>query len=403
MTYTDRWLKLAALAWLLLPVAGWAASTAGPNVIGQLPGGASRMDPFPNPADPDYQATYDRLRDQFARQPLVTPGAGAAQADWPRGGEKLAGTPPLLAPLKKALDELGQALRLKPAVEEASDPLNLDRPAKPTPRLYTALARVAEQRGDTRAAEMHYRRALQLDDRYLDALVGYARLADRQRRFDEAIELYRKAAEVGPTHAAVHNDLALCLARRRMWQPAVAAFERAVQLDPRNPRYRNNIATVLVAIGRIDEARRHLVVVHGEAAADYNLGYMMQKRGDRRLAIEFFSAALEKDPSLEQARQWLQYLARNPEPSPDAAPHTAHRSQTVSPSMPTSGPRSVSADSVPPAPMPAAGSRLSGQGPGANLGPPSIPIPASRSDSRDPQAGPTAPLPPDIHSLPPTR
>jgi tetratricopeptide (TPR) repeat protein len=79
-------------------------------------------------------------------------------------------------------------------------------------------------------------------------------------------------------------------------------------LEPKNPLYCNNMATVLVDQGRIREALGHLRDAHGEAAAYYNLGYLLNKKGQTQTAMQYFALAVKADPSMEAARRWLEYL-----------------------------------------------------------------------------------------------
>jgi tetratricopeptide (TPR) repeat protein len=85
---------------------------------------------------------------------------------------------------------------------------------------------------------------------------------------------------------------------------------RAVQLDPKNPLYRNNIATVLVDKGEVREAFGHLREVHSDAAAYYNIGYLLNKKGQPQAAMQSFALAVKADPSMDAARRWLEYLQR---------------------------------------------------------------------------------------------
>ena len=52
-------------------------------------------------------------------------------------------------------------------------------------------------------------------------------------------------------------------------------LRQAVKLEPKRKLYRNNLATVLVDMGRTDEAWDELSSVHTPAVAHYNLGYLL--------------------------------------------------------------------------------------------------------------------------------
>lgn len=209
------------------------------------------------------------------------------------------------------------------SVDPAPDAVSLATKAKPSPDLYVAAARLSEQSGKTTEAEDLYQRALRVDSRHADALVGYARLKDRQGRKADAIRLYQRAAKAHPENASIFNDLGLCLAKQRKFDDSLAALGQAIDLDPKKWLYRNNMAMVLVETGKIDAAVAQLMTVQEEAVAHYNVAYILQKKGDSQAAARHFALALQKNPSLEEARVWLAKLGHQPASIGDPAPRIA--------------------------------------------------------------------------------
>src|SRR5690606_32221200 len=69
--------------------------------------------------------------------------------------------------------------------------------------IYVSLAQVQEQQGNVAAAAEAYERALHEDSSNLQALLGYARLKDRQGDFARATQLYQLAARMHPQEATV--------------------------------------------------------------------------------------------------------------------------------------------------------------------------------------------------------
>lgn len=217
----------------------------------------------------------------------------------------------LAASLGSSLDQVGQSLRGlgKTSPSPPPDPISLDTKVEPPDApFYVALARLREQANQPPAAIDMYQRALKLDPKHLPAQLGLARLYDRQGQLEKACELYQQAAKDHPNEPTVYNDLGLCLARQGRLPEASTAVAKAVALRPSQALYRNNLASMLVEQGRIDEAYSQLEAVHGPAVAHYNLGYMLQRRGNTSLAIQQFELALAADPSLEAAQQWLAAL-----------------------------------------------------------------------------------------------
>jgi tetratricopeptide (TPR) repeat protein len=218
--------------------------------------------------------------------------------------------------VKQGFAKLGQTVSPSPSPTKVpspvDNPISLQSKATPGPELYVAIAQLYQQAGKMDDAEQQYKLALADKEKpdNLAALLGYAQLKDSQGKSEEALQLYQRAAKAYPQQASVHNNVGLCYARQGRLDEAVAAMNHAVQLEPKNRLYRNNIASVLVDQNRIREAFTHLREAHGEAAAYYNLGYLLNKKGQTQAAMQQFAWALKTDPSMDAARRWLDYLQR---------------------------------------------------------------------------------------------
>lgn len=188
------------------------------------------------------------------------------------------------------------------------DPVSLNSKSKPGPELYAAIAKLYEESGKNVEAEQYYQMALKEKGDNLTALLGYARFQENQGRMNEALSLYQKAVQTHPKEAPACNNLGLCYARRGKLNEAAAALGQAVKLDPRNSLYRNNLATVLVDQNRLPEAFANFREVHGDAAAYYNIGYLLNKKGKVDAAEHNFAQALMIDPKMVAAQKWLNYL-----------------------------------------------------------------------------------------------
>jgi len=212
--------------------------------------------------------------------------------------------------VKTGFNKIGHVFDSKspktPAPED--DAVSLKGKAKPGPELYVAVARLYEQSGKSADAEQQYQAALTLKPDFLPALLGYARLKEQLGQTNDANSLYQRAVKAYPRQASVHNNIGLFCARQGRLDEAAAAMTLAVQLEPKNLLYRNNFATVLVDQGKFREAFLQLREVHGEAAAYYNLGYLLNKKGQTQAAMQHFALALRADPLMVPAQQWIEYL-----------------------------------------------------------------------------------------------
>lgn len=211
-----------------------------------------------------------------------------------------------------------------------SDPTSLaTKTPPPTADDYVKLGETCDRDGDVESARQHYHKALDMEPHHLGALLGLGRLFDRQGQLDRATAHYAEATNFHPSSATAFNDLGLCLARQGRYNEAITALHRAIEINPDKTLYRNNIATVLVAEGRIDEALAHLTDAHGPAVAHYNIGYLLNKQGRRDQALQQFQLALQAEPSMAPAREWIEALS-----SPDFAPNGAAGLAAAVPNLP---------------------------------------------------------------------
>jgi Flp pilus assembly protein TadD len=287
---------------------------------------------------------------------LIGTSAGAqALSGYPGMGSEPSKAAKFSSSVKSGFNKMTKALIPKIPTKKAPDPISLSVPAKPSPEFHVAVARMAEQSGDLAKAEHHYRQALELTPDHADALMGYAHMLDRQDKLPEAAGLYQLVVQKYPRNPTAHNDLGICYARQGKLDEAVASIEKAVQLQPKQPRYRNNIATILVQSQQIERAFSHLSAIHPEAVAYYNLGYLLQKAGDKTGAARLFQEALVVDPSLTQARVWLEQIGpATAEARPAKQPQAIARRQAPTPPA-VIGPTGSAAPMPPtgsPAPMP---------------------------------------------------
>jgi len=107
---------------------------------------------------------------------------------------------------------------------------------------------------------------------------GYLALArqyEGERRWDQALQAYRKAALEAPMDEEILNALGLAEAGQGNLARAVAALRRAVALAPERVQFVNNLGYALMLDGRVDEARGFLrlalTLEPGHARARQNL------------------------------------------------------------------------------------------------------------------------------------
>ncbi len=241
--------------------------------------------------------------------------------------------------VKQGVNKVADAVTPTPHVTPAEDPTLLSTKPKPTPELHLSMARFYEESGKPAAAEQSYQQALRMAPKHLGAHLAYARFKERQGETREAIQWCQKAARLYPNEAAAFNDLGLICARHGIQGDALAAYQRAIELQPKRALYRNNIAVLLVDMGQADQALAHLLAVYPEPEAYYKLGYLLQAKGEIHQAKDAFSRAVVLNPSMREARLWLQHLQASPSATASVGRRSSDTVERVPP--PRTGPPSA--------------------------------------------------------------
>ena len=80
--------------------------------------------------------------------------------------------------------------------------------------------------------EQRYERALQIDANDLETMDRLAMLRFGQRRYEQALGLYRRMAEIEPGAALIHANLGATLYYLDRADEAIESYERALAHDP---------------------------------------------------------------------------------------------------------------------------------------------------------------------------
>lgn len=97
--------------------------------------------------------------------------------------------------------------------------------AKAEDRYYTALDLIAD--GDQEAAIVALRESLEFDPVFTDAMHGLARALQDAGRFDEAIVVAQRIAEIDPEDILAHTSLSILFQKKGMVPEAETEANRA--------------------------------------------------------------------------------------------------------------------------------------------------------------------------------
>lgn len=99
---------------------------------------------------------------------------------------------------------------------------------------------------------------------------------ERRHLYDGAIKAYKRSVELNPAFAQAINNLGYCYKERRYYTYAIEKYEEAIAIEPDNAGYHYNLGNALTHKGRVREAldayRRAVELDPAFAKAHYNLG-----------------------------------------------------------------------------------------------------------------------------------
>ena len=204
----------------------------------------------------------------------------------------------------RALAEL-PAERARPSAERRSNarwtntsPRNATTPTGP--RDAPTLANLYALRGNAEAAEVEYRKSIELDPTFVPA---YANLADlyRARGVDsEAEKVLRSGLAKAPNAAALHHAMGLVFVRQKRYADALKELTEAARLDAANARYAYVQAVALNDSGQPAQALKVLQAALKRQPHDRELlstlAIYTARAGDREAALGYVKQLRELDP-----------------------------------------------------------------------------------------------------------
>ncbi len=131
--------------------------------------------------------------------------------------------------------------RYEEAVDAVGRSLSLDPDPRRAPARHVLQGHAYRELGRTEESLAQYERALAVDPGYRTAVDHLALGRFGQKRYREALELYRKLLEGDPDNAQAHSNIGATLYYLGEPEQALSAFERAVSLNPDLETARNGL------------------------------------------------------------------------------------------------------------------------------------------------------------------
>jgi tetratricopeptide (TPR) repeat protein len=177
------------------------------------------------------------------------------------------------------------------------------------PHDYNTLVRVARVysiRGEKDKAIDALHQAIQIQPGYVKAYDDLYVILMQMGRIKEALEEYRKAADINKDNPDIHYNFGKALAMHFDYNEAIVQFKRVIQLRPLDAGAYNNIGVILMlldnkdaAIGYFKEAIR---INPDYAYAHYQLSIILKQKSMVDEADYHFNEAIRIDPAYKNKK-----------------------------------------------------------------------------------------------------
>lgn len=168
------------------------------------------------------------------------------------------------------------------------------------------LAVLNQGRGDVVAAEAEYRKALEIDPRFIPARLNLVQLLDAQGRGAEVEQLLYEGLATDPGSGEMEYTLGLVLAQQGRLREAVGHLDKAAGLMPDRPRVFYNLGLAHQQLGDATRARAAFEGARRVAPDDVEvlraLAILQAQQGDWASASDYVESLLRVAPQDAAAR-----------------------------------------------------------------------------------------------------
>ena len=160
---------------------------------------------------------------------------------------------------------------------------------------------------DYRKAISYYRKAIQLDPKFSDAMdncgIAYRRLGN----LDSAAYFYKESIKINPEGMVAHGNLAIIYSHQGKYEDAIKEYEEISKYNPNDPEAPYGIAGVYLIAKQYDKAlisaKKSVELFEKYAPkyvgdAYYYVGLSYLKLNDKSNAKDYFQKAIEKGTSV---------------------------------------------------------------------------------------------------------
>jgi tetratricopeptide (TPR) repeat protein len=178
-------------------------------------------------------------------------------------------------------------------------------------RVYFLLGVAYQRKHENIDAASSLEKALQLNDKSVDAMSALAMTYDDMKRTDESDSLYERALRLDPQNHLILNNYSYSLAERGLQlDRALQMAKEAVNQQPDNQSYLDTYGWVYYKLGNYEEAAKWIqkAIDLGSTSAVVNehLGDIYFKMSDKGRAMLYWQKALQLDSSNQSLREKIE-------------------------------------------------------------------------------------------------
>ena len=159
--------------------------------------------------------------------------------------------------------------------------------------------------GQLKQAEAIYRNLIAAGTHNHIVYGNLAAICGMQGRFDELIDLLKKALSLKPNYSDAHNNLGVALKGKGDLDAAIDSYKQAIKLRPNHPEAHKNLGNALKEQGDLTAAiasyNKALSLKPNYLDPHYNLGVTLQEQGDLTAAIASYKQAIRLRPNCPEA------------------------------------------------------------------------------------------------------
>lgn len=154
-------------------------------------------------------------------------------------------------------------------------------------------------------------KAIQLNDKSVDALSALGLVYDEMKRFEDSDSTYERALRLDPKNHLLLNNFGYSLAERGLQlERALAMSKQAVALQPTNQSYLDTYGWIYYRLGDFKEAemyvRRAIELGSQSAVINEHLGDIYFQLSEKENALKFWQKALELNPENQTLKEKVQ-------------------------------------------------------------------------------------------------